>query len=150
MIPPVASPNPNAQNCSISTHPSNKKVVQETTSHPCFASYGVRRTTSMYVSYSEVRVYGKIYTWYEYVKQPTCCAYCWRNHARLLVYSRTNNEFCLSLRQHPVGDSHNTNNGMRAADGSGDARGLQEKAPSRGMRYLLDITNHSRVATRNT
>jgi len=36
-----------------------------------------------------------------------------------------------------VGDSHNINNGMRAADGSGDTLGLQEKAPSRGMRYLV-------------
>ena len=49
-----------------------------------------------------------------------------------------------------VGDSHNINNDMRAADGSGDTLGLQEKAPSRGMRYLLNITNKFHVATRNT
>ena len=40
-----------------------------------------------------------------------------------------------------MGDSHNINNGMRAADGSGDTQGLQQKAPSRGMRYLVNITN---------
>ena len=69
----------------------------------------------------------------------------------MLVYSRTNNEFCLSLQQYPVGDSHNTNNnGMRAPDGSEDTLGLQEKAPSRGMRYLVNITNKFHVATRNT
>ena len=49
-----------------------------------------------------------------------------------------------------MGDSHNINNGMRAADGSGDTLGLQEKAPSRGMRYLVNITNKFHVATRNT
>ena len=38
-----------------------------------------------------------------------------------------------------VGDNHNINNGMRAADGSGDTLGLQEKAPSRGMRYLVNV-----------
>ena len=39
---------------------------------------------------------------------------------------------------------------MRAADGSGDTLGLQEKAPSRGMRYLVkNITNKFHVATRN-
>ena len=75
---------------------------------------------------------------------------CWKNHTRLLVYSRTNNEFCLSLLQYPVGDSHNINDGMRAADASGDTIGLQEKAPSRGMRYLVNITNKFHVATRNT
>ena len=69
----------------------------------------------------------------------------------MLVYSRTNNEFCLSLQQYPVGDSHNTNNnGMRAPDGSEDTLGLQEKAPSRGMRYLVNITKKFHVATRNT
>ena len=73
-----------------------------------------------------------------------------RNHARLLVYSRTNNEFCLSLQQYPVGDSHNINNGVRAADGSGDTLGLQEKAPRRGMGYLVNITNKFHVATRKT
>ena len=32
---------------------------------------------------------------------------------------------------------------MRAADGSGDTLGLQEKAPSRGMRHLVkNITNN--------
>ena len=41
-------------------------------------------------------------------------------------------------KQYPVVDSHN--NRMRAADGSGDTLGLQEKAPSRGMRYLGNIT----------
>ena len=51
---------------------------------------------------------------------------CNRNHTRLLVYPRTNNEFCLSLKQYPVGDSHNINNGMRAVDGSGDTLGLQK------------------------
>ena len=30
---------------------------------------------------------------------------------------------------------------MRAADGSGDTLGLQEKAPSRGMQYLVNIIN---------
>ena len=45
----------------------------------------------------------------------------------------------VSLQQYPVGDSHNINNGMRAADGSGDTLVLQEKAPSRGMRYLVNI-----------
>ena len=29
---------------------------------------------------------------------------------------------------------------MRAADGSGDTLGLQEKAPSRGMRYIVKIS----------
>ena len=52
-------------------------------------------------------------TWYV-VNQPTCCAYCQRNHTRLLAYSRTNNEFCLSLQQYPVGDSRNIHDGMRA------------------------------------
>ena len=46
----------------------------------------------------------------------------------------------VSLQQCPVGDSHNINNGIRAADGFGDTLGLQEKAPSRGMRYLGNIT----------
>ena len=56
----------------------------------------------------------------------------------------------VSLQQYPAGDSHNINNGMRAADGSGDTLGLQEKAPSRGMRYLVkNITNTFHVATRN-
>ena len=46
------------------------------------------------------------------------------------------------LQQYPVGDSHNTNNDMLAADGSGDTlRRSQEKAPSRGMLYLVNITN---------
>ena len=50
-----------------------------------------------------------------------------------------------------MGDTHNINNGMRAADGSGDTLGLQGKAPSRGMRYLVkNITNKIHVATRNT
>ena len=44
--------------------------------------------------------------------------------ARIL---ENNNELCLSLRQYPVGGSHNINV-MRAADGSGDTLGLQEKA----------------------
>ena len=44
-------------------------------------------------------------------------------------------------QQYPVGDSHNINNGMRAADGCEDTLGLQEKASSRGMRYLVNITN---------
>ena len=48
-----------------------------------------------------------------------------------------------------MGDSHNINNGMRAADGSGDTLGLQGKAPSRGMRYLVNIINKFHVATRN-
>ena len=39
---------------------------------------------------------------------------------------------------------------MRAADGSGDTLGLHEKASSRGMRYLVNITNKFHVATRNT
>ena len=40
---------------------------------------------------------------------------------------------------------------MRAADGSGDTLGLQEKAPSRGMRYQVkNVTNTFHVATRNT
>ena len=56
----------------------------------------------------------------------------------------------VSLQQYPVGDSHNINNGIRAADGSGDTLGLQEKAPSRGMRYLVkNITNKFHVATKN-
>ena len=42
------------------------------------------------------------------------------------------------------------NNGMRAADSSGDTLGLQEKAPSRDMWYLVNITNKFYVATRNT
>ena len=37
-----------------------------------------------------------------------------------------------------VGDSHNINNDMRAADGSGDTLGLQEKAPSTGWASLED------------
>ena len=49
-----------------------------------------------------------------------------------------------------VGDGHNINNGMCAADGSGDTLRLQEKAPSRGMRYLVKyITKIKHVATRN-
>ena len=36
---------------------------------------------------------------------------------------------------------------MRAADGPGDTLGLKEKAPSRGMRYLENITNKFYVAT---
>ena len=71
------------------------------------------------------------------------------NHTRLLVYSRVNSEFCFSLQQYPVGDSHNINSDMRAADGSGDTLGLQEKAPSRDMRYLVNITNKFHVATRS-
>ena len=35
--------------------------------------------------------------------------------------------------------SHTVNNGMRAADGSGDTLGVQKKAPSRSMRYLVKI-----------
>ena len=57
---------------------------------------------------------------------------------------------CLSLQQYPVGDSHNISNGMRAADGSEDTLGLREKAPSRGMRYLVNITSKYHAATRNT
>ena len=57
---------------------------------------------------------------------------------------------CLSPQQYPVGDTHTFNNGIRAADGSGDTLGLQEKALSRGMRYLVNITNKFHVATRNT
>ena len=50
---------------------------------------------------------------------------------------------------YPAGDSHNINNGMRVADSSGDTLGLQEKAPSRGIRYLVNVTNKFRfhVAT---
>ena len=73
-----------------------------------------------------------------------------RETIRLLVNSRANNELCLSLQQYLVGDSHNINNGMPAADGSGDTLGLQETAPSRGMLYLANITNIFHVATRNT
>ena len=75
---------------------------------------------------------------------------CWKNHTRLLVYSRTNNEFCLFLLQYPVGDSHNINDGMRASDGSGGMLGLQEQDPSRGMRYLVNITSIFHVAARST
>ena len=39
---------------------------------------------------------------------------------------------------------------MRAADGSWDTRGLQEKAPRWGMRYLVNITNKFHVAARST
>ena len=60
--------------------------------------------------------------------------------ARILENEYPLNAFCLSLQQYPVGDSRNINNGMRAADGSGDTVGLQEKAQSRGMRYLVNIT----------
>ena len=74
---------------------------------------------------------------------------CLINHTRLLVYSRTNNALCLSLQQYPVDDSHNINNGVRAADGSGDTLGLQEKAPSRVMWCLVNITNEFHVATGN-
>ena len=56
----------------------------------------------------------------------------------------------VSLQQYPVGDNHNINNGMRAADGSGDTPGLQEKAPSRGMQYVVNINNKFHGATRNT
>ena len=66
------------------------------------------------------------------------------------MYSRTDNEFRLSLQQYPVGDSHNVNNSMRAADGSRETLGLQEKAPSTGMRYLVNIINKFHVVTRNT
>ena len=55
----------------------------------------------------------------------------------------------LSLQQHPVSVNHNINNGMRAADGSKETLGLQEKSPSRGLRYLANITNIFDVATRN-
>ena len=48
-----------------------------------------------------------------------------------------------------MGDSHIINNGMRAADGSGDKLGLQEKSPSRGMRSVVNSTNIVHVATRN-
>ena len=78
---------------------------------------------------------------------------CYREtiHDRLPVHTRTNDEFCLSLQQYPVGESHDINYGMRAADGSGDTLGLQEKAPSRGMRHLVkNITNKFHAATRNT
>ena len=106
--------------------PQELKVVQETTPYPCFASYNVRRVCTYHASTRE------------------------KYHTRLLVYSRMNNELCLSLQQYPVGDSHNIDTGMRAADGSGDTLGQQEKAPSRGMRYLVNITNKFHVATRNT
>ena len=56
---------------------------------------------------------------------------------RVLAYPRTNDDFCLSFQQYPVGDGHNINNGMCAAGGFGDTLRLQEKAPSRGMRYLV-------------
>ena len=64
----------------------------------------------------------------------TIIATVYRNDTRVLAYSRTNDEFCLSLQQYPVGDSHNINNSMRAADGSGDTLSLQEDALRRGMR----------------
>ena len=50
----------------------------------------------------------------------------------------------------PVGDSHNINSDMRAAESSGDMLSLQEKAPSRGMRYLVIIIKKILVSTRNT
>ena len=50
----------------------------------------------------------------------------------------------------PVGDSHNINSDMRAAESSGDMLSLQEKAPSRGMRYLVIIIKKFLVSTRNT
>ena len=66
------------------------------------------------------------------------------------VYLRTNNEFSLSLQQYLVGDSHNIN-GMRAAGGSGDTLGLQEKDPKRGVWYLVNnVKQIFHVATRNT
>ena len=75
-----------------------------------------------------------------------------KNHTRFLVYSRTNDELCLSLQQYLLRDSHNINNGKRAADMVPETPyvGLQEKAPSRGMRYLVNITKKFHVATRNT
>ena len=58
---------------------------------------------------------------------------------------------CLSPQQYPLGDIHNINDGTSAADGSRDVLRLQEKAPRRGMRYLVkNITNSFHVATRNT
>ena len=50
----------------------------------------------------------------------------------------------------PSRDSHNINNSMRAVDGPGDTLGLQEKAPSRGMRCMVHDTNIFHVHTRNT
>ena len=54
----------------------------------------------------------------------------------------------VSLQQYPAGDSHNINDGRRAADGSGDTLALQENAPSRGI--LVNITNIFHVATGST
>ena len=72
---------------------------------------------------------------------------CYRDTIHDCLYTRER----IMIYVSPYGsDSHNINNGMRAADGSGDTLGLQEKAPSRGMRYLVSITNKFDVATRNT
>ena len=82
--------------------------------------------------------------------------YCFKIIARETIHDRsyTRERMMSSVSpyssKYPVGDSHNINNGMRAADGSGDKLGLQEKAPSRGMRYLVNITITFHVATRNT
>ena len=127
--------------------PQQLKVVQETTPHPCFASYIVRG----YVRIIRVRV--KNINTRITRRKPTNLLRILleKPYRRLLVYSRTNNEFfCLSLRQYPVGDNHNINNGMRAADGSGDTLGLQERAPSRGTLYLVNISKMFHAATRNT
>ena len=48
-----------------------------------------------------------------------------------------------------MSDGHNINDVMRAADGSGDTLGPQEKVPTSGMRYLVNVINKFHVATRN-
>ena len=61
-----------------------------------------------------------------------------------------NEQWVLSLPRAVSSGSQNINNGTRAADVSGDTLGLQKKASSNGMRYLVNITNKFHVATRNT
>ena len=61
---------------------------------------------------------------------------CYRETIYDCSYSRERIMSSVSLRQYPVGYSHHINNGMRAADGPGDTLRVQEKAPSRGMRYV--------------
>ena len=64
---------------------------------------------------------------------------CYRKAVHGCSYTRERIMSSVSyLQQYPVGDSYNINNGMRAADGSGDTLGLQEKALSRRMRYLVN------------
>ena len=64
---------------------------------------------------------------------------CYRETIHVCSYTRERIMSPVSLYSSILWVSHTVNNGMRAADGSGDTLGVQKKAPSRSMRYLVKI-----------